>query len=58
MTLPSLFIAHGAPDLPYSGTPARGFIETLGARFPGLRAILIVSAHWEARVHCRPWFRR
>lgn len=50
MTLPSLFIAHGAPDLPFSGTPARGFIENLGARFPNLRAILIVSAHWEARV--------
>lgn len=48
MTLPSLFIAHGAPDLPYSDTPARAFTESLGAAFPGLRAILIVSAHWEA----------
>ncbi len=50
MTLPSLFIAHGAPDLPFSGTPARGFTETLGKRFPDLRAILVISAHWEARV--------
>lgn len=48
MTLPSLFIAHGAPDLPLSGTPARAFTEELGKRFPGLRAILVVSAHWEA----------
>ncbi|WP_374643143.1 class III extradiol ring-cleavage dioxygenase [Tabrizicola sp.] len=48
MTLPSLFIAHGAPDLPYSDTPARAFTESLGASFPGLRAILVVSAHWEA----------
>jgi 4,5-DOPA dioxygenase extradiol len=50
MTLPSLFLAHGAPDLPYSDTPARAFTQTLGARYPGLRAILIISAHWEARL--------
>lgn len=50
MTLPSLFVAHGAPDLPYSPTPARAFTESLGAQFPGLRAILVVSAHWEARL--------
>ena len=49
MTLPALFIAHGAPDLPLSGTPARAFTEGLGKRFPGLRAIVVVSAHWEAR---------
>ena len=42
MTLPSLFVAHGAPDLPYSPTPARGFTESLGAQFPGLRAILVI----------------
>lgn len=50
MTLPSLFIAHGAPDLPLSPTPARAFTEGLGTRFPGLRAIVVISAHWEARV--------
>ena len=50
MTLPTLFIAHGAPDLPISGTPARAFTESLGKRFPDLRAILVISAHWEARV--------
>lgn len=50
MTLPSLFIAHGAPDLPFSSTPARGFTQGLGTRFPGLRGILVISAHWEARV--------
>jgi 4,5-DOPA dioxygenase extradiol len=50
MTLPTLFIAHGAPDLPFSGTPARAFTESLGKRFAGLRAILVISAHWEARV--------
>lgn len=49
MTLPAIFLAHGAPDLPLSQTPARGFTETIGARFPGLRAVLVISAHWEAR---------
>lgn len=48
MTLPSLFLAHGAPDLPYSPTPARAFTESLGAHYPSLRAILVISAHWEA----------
>src|SRR6476661_1412911 len=50
MTLPALFIAHGAPDLPLSQTPARAFTEGLGQRYPGLRAILVVSAHWEERL--------
>lgn len=47
MTQPSLFLAHGAPDLPLSATPARGFTEGLGARFPDAAGIVIVSAHWE-----------
>lgn len=50
MTLPSLFLAHGAPDLPFSSTPAHAFTETLGQHFAGLRAILVISAHWEARM--------
>ena len=50
MTLPSLFIAHGAPDLPLSGTPARAFTENLGQRYPGTKAVLVISAHWEDRV--------
>jgi len=50
MTLPALFIAHGAPDLPLSTTPARAFTQNLGKRFPGVRAILVISAHWEARL--------
>ena len=51
MTLPSLFLAHGAPDLPFSRTPARAFTAALGNRYPGLRAILVISAHWEDRVN-------
>ena len=47
MTLPSLFLAHGAPALPYSPTPARAFTESVGTRYPGLRTNLVTSAHWE-----------
>ena len=50
MTLPALFLAHGAPDLPLSNTPARAFTEGLGQRFPGVKAVLVISAHWEDRV--------
>jgi len=51
MTLPSLFLAHGAPDLPLSDTPARAFTEGLQGHYPEARAILAVSAHWEAPVN-------
>lgn len=47
MTLPSLFLAHGAPDLPLSGHVAAQFLAALGARLPRPRAILVISAHWE-----------
>lgn len=50
MILPTLFIAHGAPDLPLSGIPARAFTQGLWQRFTTLRAILVISAHWEARL--------
>ena len=45
--LPALFISHGAPTLPLEDSPARHFIESLGAKLPKPRAILAVSAHWE-----------
>lgn len=50
MSLPSLFLAHGAPDLPFSRTPARAFTESLGRQFADIKAILVISAHWEAPV--------
>jgi 4,5-DOPA dioxygenase extradiol len=47
--LPSLFVSHGAPTFPLTDAPARGFLEGLAARLPVRpRAILVVSAHWEA----------
>ena len=47
MTLPSLFLSHGAPTLPLTDTPARAFLQQLGATLARPKAILVVSAHWE-----------
>ena len=46
--LPSLFVSHGAPTLPFEdASPARAFLAGLGGQIPKPRAILAVSAHWE-----------
>jgi 4,5-DOPA dioxygenase extradiol len=50
MTLPSLFLSHGAPTLPLTDTPAREFLAGLGAQLPRPKAILVISAHWETDV--------
>ncbi len=50
MTMPSLFLSHGAPTLPLTDTPARTFLREAGATLPRPRAILVVSAHWETAV--------
>jgi 4,5-DOPA dioxygenase extradiol len=47
MTMPTLFLSHGAPTLPLTDTPARDFLSRLGASLPRPKAILVVSAHWE-----------
>ncbi len=47
MTLPSLFLSHGAPTLPLTDTPARAFLSRLGHDLPRPKAILVASAHWE-----------
>jgi 4,5-DOPA dioxygenase extradiol len=47
MTLPSLFLSHGAPTLPLTDTPARAFLSNLGRSLERPKAILVVSAHWE-----------
>ncbi len=46
-TLPSLFLSHGAPDLPLTDHPAKQFMGELAATMPKPRAILIISAHWQ-----------
>ena len=45
MTLPALFLSHGAPTLAIDPSPARDFLRGLGAMLPRPRAILVVSAH-------------
>jgi len=47
---PSLFISHGAPDLPLSDCSARDFLSQLGRQLPSPSAILIVSPHWMTSV--------
>lgn len=47
MTMPSLFLSHGAPTLPLTDTPARAFLSQLGHTLDWPKAILVVSAHWE-----------
>ena len=49
MTIPTLFLSHGAPTLPLTDTPAREFLARLGHLLPRPKAILVVSAHWETR---------
>jgi 4,5-DOPA dioxygenase extradiol len=50
MTLPSLFLSHGAPTLPLTDTPARTFLQQVGATLERPKAILVISAHWETEV--------
>jgi 4,5-DOPA dioxygenase extradiol len=45
--LPSLFVSHGAPTLPFDDVPARDFLRALGKSIGRPRAILIASAHWD-----------
>ncbi len=46
MTLPSLFLSHGAPILPLTDAPARTFLAQLGGMLERPKAILVASAHW------------
>ncbi len=49
-TMPVLFLSHGSPTLPFDEIPARDFLSRLGQRLPEPKAILCISAHWEAMV--------
>jgi 4,5-DOPA dioxygenase extradiol len=56
--LPVLFLSHGSPMTAITDTPARRFLQGLGALLPRPEAILIASAHWEAeapRVNAPEW---
>ncbi|RIJ14987.1 dioxygenase [Henriciella mobilis] len=45
---PSLFISHGAPTLVLDPSPARDFLSALGPRLGRPRAVLVISAHFNA----------
>ncbi|KAF3996927.1 dioxygenase family protein [Glaciimonas immobilis] len=45
--LPTIFISHGSPMLALQDSPARRFLQDLGASLPRPKAIAVVSAHWE-----------
>lgn len=45
--IPSLFVSHGAPTLPFDDVPARDFLRGLGKQFEQPKAIVCVSAHWD-----------
>ncbi len=47
--LPSVFVSHGAPTLPFEEVPARRFLEDLGRELGRPEAVLCISAHWESR---------
>ncbi|OFZ86576.1 MAG: dioxygenase [Betaproteobacteria bacterium RBG_16_64_18] len=50
MTFPALFLSHGAPNVILHDSPTRRFLAGLGGQLGTPRAIVVVSAHWEARV--------
>jgi 4,5-DOPA dioxygenase extradiol len=45
--LPSLFVSHGAPTLPFDAVPAREFLRGLGGAMAKPKGVVIASAHWE-----------
>ncbi len=49
MPLPSVFVSHGAPTLPFEEIPARAFLQGLGKELGRPAAVLCVSAHWERK---------
>lgn len=47
-SVPAVFVSHGAPTLALDTGPARSFLAGLGRTLGRPRAIVVVSAHWEA----------
>lgn len=50
MSMPSIFVSHGAPTLLLSDVPARTFLASLGQQIPRPTGIVAVSAHWDTDV--------
>jgi 4,5-DOPA dioxygenase extradiol len=45
-SLPTLFLSHGAPDLPLRDGAVTEFLRSLHQQFVKPKAILVASAHW------------
>ena len=50
MSMPTIFVSHGAPTLILDDVPARAFLASLGRQLPKPKAIVAVSAHWDTDV--------
>ena len=50
MSMPTIFVSHGAPTLILEDAPARTFLVSLGQLLPRPKAIVAVSAHWDTDV--------
>jgi 4,5-DOPA dioxygenase extradiol len=50
MSMPTVFVSHGAPTLILQESPARAFLASLGGLLPRPSAIVAVSAHWDTDV--------
>ncbi|MBL8573214.1 MAG: dioxygenase [Hyphomicrobiaceae bacterium] len=48
MTIAPVFVSHGAPNLILHASPTRTFLTELGASQPKPKAIIAVSAHFDA----------
>lgn len=46
--LPAVFVSHGPPTMVLDQGPVQDFLARLGRELPRPRAILCVSAHWQA----------
>jgi len=49
MSIPSLFVSHGAPSVILDPSPVHTFLDKLAETVERPSAILAVSAHWETR---------
>jgi len=47
-SLPTIFLSHGAPDLPIRDGEVSKFLRSLHQQFPKPKAILAISAHWNS----------
>jgi 4,5-DOPA dioxygenase extradiol len=50
MTMPVLFLSHGAPTLPLEPGETGAAWQQLAAQLPRPSAILMISAHWETQI--------